>query len=144
MLTQGTILQYQTTGNTWSEITNVKSIPAPTNSKDQIETTHLTSTRKSYINGLADSESMSFNIGYTTAGYKAVFQALDGKPAKFRVIYPDKTGISFEGEGAVWRNETNVNEALDYTLEVTVSAGPDELPEGSALPLSAPEKKESK
>ena len=125
MSTQGTTLEYQISGGTWETIDNVKSIPAPTSSRDQLETTHLTSTRKSYINGLADSESMSFTIGYTTTGFATVYQALDGNTARFRVTFNDGLAFEFSGEGAVWVNETNVNEVREYTLEVTVSSGPD-------------------
>ncbi len=62
-------LMHETTGNTWTKLVDIKDYPDIGGSPETLETTTLSDSMQTYINGIQSSEAMEFTINYDPVIY---------------------------------------------------------------------------
>lgn len=124
LLSKGTVLSYKS-GATTVPIAAVKSIPALGSDPEKVDVTHLGSERKSYIEGIPDSDNLEFAIVYQGKNFKDIHTLVADKTTKeWAVTYPDGMKVTFKGTASFKFDGTEVNGALGFSLVIVVSEGP--------------------
>lgn len=124
VLTKGITLGYKAdgVGTTYTDLTNLQEIPdLGNNAPDKIDITVLSDSAKKSMDGLADSaQDLEFTFLYEDAQFTAL-SALTGQKY-WKVTLPDNTAATFTGSCSVKLGKAKVNEALIYTLTVSVDS----------------------
>lgn len=132
LLSKGTVLSYAGSGGTEVPIAAVKSIPALGSDPEKVEVTHLGSERKSYIEGIPDTENLEFAIVYQSKNFADIHQLVaDKTPKKWTITFPDGMKSTFTGTASYKFDGVEVNGALGYSLVIVVSEGPNFTPAGT-------------
>lgn len=129
VLSKGTTLSYKKE-DSYVKVAGVKSIPQIGSDPERIDVTDLSSEKRQYIAGLQDVDNLEFAVVYRTAEF-ATFQSFAesaSSATEFKIEYPDGMTVGFKGEPAVRIGATEVNGALEYTIVIVVSDGPDITP----------------
>lgn len=84
---------------TYTSVPEAKAFPVPSTTTEYPEVTSLDSPNgfREFISGLKDAGEVSFQCGYTTAGYTLI-NGLDGVLAYVRVTFPLAPGQSTDGD----------------------------------------------
>lgn len=127
LLSKGTALSYSQDGKAYTPVAAVKTVPALGSDPEKVDVTHLQSAHKSYIAGIRDSENLEFAVIYQTKNF-AEMQKLEGKSLKWKVTFPDGLEATFTGESALKFSGAEVNGALEFSIVVVVSDGPNFTP----------------
>lgn len=125
VLSKGTKLSYKS-GEDFVVVAGVKSIPQIGSDPERIDVTDLQSEKRRYIAGLQDVDNLEFAVVYQTAAF-ATFQTFAetaSSSTEFKIEYPDGMTVDFKGEPTVRIGATEVNGALEYTIVIVVSDGP--------------------
>lgn len=95
----GGTVEVSSDGSTFSEVPEAKALPVPATTTEYPEVTSLDSTGgfREFMNGLKDAGEVSFQCGYTPAGY-ALLDGLDGVKAYWRVTFPLAPSQSSTGD----------------------------------------------
>ncbi|MBL1228132.1 phage tail protein [Enterococcus sp. BWB1-3] len=130
LLSKDTTLSYKVGGApTFTEVVGLQSTPELGSDPDQVETTTLADSKKTYIKGLQDTDTLQFGILYDATVYDELNTVAEtGGQVNWQVKFPDGSTFDFTGEAAVKMGGAEVNGALTFTLSVVVSAGPDFVP----------------
>lgn len=129
LLSKGTALSYKSSGDSYTAVAAVKTIPAIGSDPEKVDVTHLGSEKKSYVKGLEDSENLEFSIIYQGKNFKDIHALCKiGKETDFKITYPDGMEVTFTGTPSFKFNGAEVNSALEFSLVVVVSKGPDIKP----------------
>jgi hypothetical protein len=123
ILTKGIKLSYSTTGtSTYTALTNLQEIPEIGNgAREKIETTTLADDTKQYIAGLGDGgQELSFKFLYDKDQFESLID-LEGS-CFWKVELPDGINANFKGVPAVKLNSASPNNAITYTLVITVES----------------------
>ena len=87
-------------GSTYTNVIEVTAITPPQYSRDAVETTHLLSTNgyRTFIGGLKDGGSVSFDINWDPSNSDVVIAALEAATnGQFKITFPDATTCVFGG-----------------------------------------------
>lgn len=100
----GGTVEVSSDGSTYQEVPEAKSIPVPQTSQEYPEVTSLDSPGgfREYLAGLKDAGELSFQAGYTSAGYTLI-DGLEGVNAYWRVTFPLAAGQSTTGDVFTFR-----------------------------------------
>lgn len=131
ILSKGTTLSYKgASDDSFTVVAGVKSVPQIGSDPERVDVTDLQSEKRKYIAGLQDVDNLEFAVVYQTAAF-AKFQAF-AKTAtsatEFEIEYPDGMTVTFKGEPSVRIGATEVNGAIEYSIVIVVSEGPDIVP----------------
>lgn len=133
----GTRLFYKPS-STWVEIPDVKSYPSFMGAPEQVETTCISDTQKTYAPGQSDPGSMEFGMAYSGMGAGtnwALMRAVQtaGTDTPFQTVFPDGSGFRWNAKVALSMNEVgDGNSPLEFTTtmfptgEITPVADTDE------------------
>ena len=122
VLTKGITLGYKASGDTYKTLTNLQEIPEIGNgAPEKIEVTVLTDDNKKYIAGLGDSgQDLSFKFLYEKEQFEELVALDDSQD--WKVSMPDGIAATFKGIGAVKFDSATPNNAITYTLTITVES----------------------
>lgn len=122
ILTKGIKLSYKTSGETYTELTNLMEIPEIGNGeKEMIDVTVLTDDVKKSIAGLGDSaQTLAFKFLYVKEQFNTL-AAMDSS-TDWKVEMPDGVNATFTGTPAVKFDSAAPNAALTYTLSIGVES----------------------
>lgn len=116
-ISKGIKLSYKASGETYTELTNLQSIPDMGGSADSIEITTLADAAHTYTNGILDyGDSLEFIFLYEKEQFTTL-NALTGSQ-NWKVELPDNSACTFSGSASVSLTGVGVNEALTYTLSI--------------------------
>lgn len=122
-ISKGIKLSYKTTGQTYTDLTNLQEIPELGGDTESIEITVLSDAAHMYTNGIKNyGDSLSFKFLYDTTQF-ATLNALSGS-VDWKVSLPDgengviDTECTFSGTCSVKLDGVGVNSALTYTLSI--------------------------
>ena len=122
ILTKGIKLYYKTSGETYTELTNLIDLPEIGNGeKEMIDVTVLTDDVKKSIAGLGDSaQTLAFKFLYVKEQFNTL-AAMDSS-TDWKVEMPDGVNATFTGTPAVKFDSAAPNAALTYTLSIGVES----------------------
>ena len=128
--TYGVYLMHKSgTGATYAKLVDIKDFPDLGGAAEMLETTTLSDSMQTYIEGIQSSDALEFTANYTKADYTTL-QALKGEEESYAVYIgatdgvPDgKNGIfMFDGYLSVRVNGGGVNEVIGMTISITPSS----------------------
>ena len=116
-ISKGIKLSYKASGDTYTELTNLQSIPDMGGSADSIEITTLADGAHTYTNGILDyGDSLDFVFLYEKEQFTTLNTLTGSK--NWKVELPDNSACTFSGSASVSLTGVGVNEALTYTLSI--------------------------
>lgn len=128
LLSKGTVLSYKN-GEVYVDVAGVKGIPQVGGDPERVDVTTLVDDKRKYIAGIEDTDNLEFAIVYQTANFTTIHALVEtGTEAEFKVVYPDGMAVTFTGQPKFKFSAAEINGALEFTLVVVVSAGPDFAP----------------
>lgn len=122
ILTKGITLSYKGATGEFTVLTNLQEIPEIGNgAREKVETTTLTDNVKTYIAGLGDSgQDLAFKFLYEKEQFQALAEITETQD--WKVSMPDAVAATFSGTPSVKFDAASPNNALTYTLTVTVES----------------------
>lgn len=128
LLTKGTVLSYKKLAE-FVELAGVKGIPQLGGDPERVDVTTLADAKRKYIAGIEDTDNLEFAIVYQTANFTDVHTLVEtGVETEFKVVYPDGMAVTFKGVPKFKFSAAEINGALEFTLVIVVSDGPDFVP----------------
>lgn len=129
----GTKLSYSQDGKTWTDITDVKTIPSIGGNPQTIDVTTLADDRQKQIPGIKQSSSLAFQCVYKGDNFKNAQAICDNHVTyQFKVTYPDGMIATFAGRATMAMDSLSTNAAVGFTITITVSDGPNFTPAATA------------
>ena len=117
VISKGIKLSYKTSGETYTELTNLQEIPELGGDAEAIEITTLADAAHMYTDGILNyGDSLAFVFLYEKTQFTTL-QGLTGS-VDFKVSLPDNSTCSFSGTCSVKLAGVGVNAALTYTLSI--------------------------
>ncbi|MGM0214969.1 phage tail tube protein [Enterococcus sp. AZ109] len=130
LLSKGTKLGYKAGGgSTYTDVKGLQSTPEVGGDPEQVEVTDLSDSKKRYVSGLQDVDTLEFGVLYDSAVFGALetLQSNDTS-VDWELAFPDGSKFTFKGKPTVKMGGAEVNGALAFTLSIVVSEGPDFVP----------------
>lgn len=125
MLTKGITLGYNKTGNSgsYTNLPNLQTVPSLGGDIDKVETTVLSDSARTYINGLIDYGDLEFGFVYdadqATSSFKMLKEIEDsGDQAYFQVGFPDGSKFNFMGQVHVATGDADVGAVILFTAQI--------------------------
>lgn len=122
-ISKGIKLSYKTSGETYTDLTNLQEIPELGGDTESIEITVLSDAAHMYTNGIKNyGDSLAFKFLYDTIQFTTL-NSLSGS-VDWKVSLPDgengaiDTTCTFSGTCSVKLDGVGVNSALTYTLSI--------------------------
>lgn len=127
-------------GGALHDIEEVVNITGPDGKAKLIDTTHLKSTGKEYLQGLADWGALSCDCNFTGETYQMFVRTMYATQAPattFRVKIPDETGaayhvFTFEGIVTSWNLDVKTDDKVGLKIALQVSGAVDYAPPGGS------------
>ena len=117
VISKGIKLSYKTSGETYTELTNLQEIPDLGGESEAIEITTLADAAHMYTDGLLNyGDSLGFKFLYEKEQFSAL-GALTGSQS-WKVQLPDSATCTFSGACSVKLDGVGTNAALTYTLSI--------------------------
>lgn len=117
VISKGIKLSYKTSGETYTDLTNLQEIPDLGGETEAIEITTLSDAAHMYTDGLLNyGDSLGFKFLYEKEQFSAL-GALTGSQG-WKVQLPDGATCTFGGACSVKLDSVGVNAALTYTLSI--------------------------
>ena len=117
IISRGIKLSYKTSGETYTDLTNLQEIPDLGGDSEAIEITTLDDAAHMYTDGILNyGDSLAFIFLYKKEQFTAL-QGLEGS-IEWKVSLPDNTTCTFSGTSSVKLAGVGVNAALTYTLSI--------------------------
>ena len=122
ILTKGIKVYYKTSGETYTELTNLMEVPEIGNGdKEMVDVTVLTDDVKKSIAGLGDSaQTLAFKFLYVKEQFNTL--AAMTNSTDWKVEMPDGVNATFTGTPSVKFDSAAPNAALTYTLSIGVES----------------------
>ena len=120
------------TGETYEKLVDIKDYPDIGGSPETLETTTLSDSMQTYINGIQSSEAMEFTINYTSEVYDTISEMADtetdfaiwfGGTETGGVVTPtgDEGKFSFKGFISIRISGKGVNEVREAVISIAPS-----------------------
>lgn len=128
ILTKDTTLSVKTDGAMdFTELELLMEVPELGGDPEKVETTTLKNGVKTYIPGVKDLGDLAFKFLYDNSAETSDYRVLrgiqdSGKPAEFKVTYPDGTGHAFTAYVNVKMDSAAVNNALTFTASMSLQS----------------------
>ena len=117
VISKGIKLSYKTSGETYTELTNLQEIPDLGGETEAIEITTLADAAHMYTDGLLNyGDSLGFKFLYEKEQFSTL-SALTGSQ-DWKVQLPDSATCTVGGACSVKLDSVGVNAALTYTLSI--------------------------
>lgn len=120
------------TGDTYEKLVDIKDYPDIGGSPETLETTTLSDSMQTYINGIQSSEAMEFTINYESTTYDTIAEMADeeqdfaiwfGGTESAGVVTPtgDEGKFSFKGYISIRVSGKGVNEVREAVISIAPS-----------------------
>ena len=122
--TFGIQLMHKGTGSTYVKLVDIKDFPDLGGAPEMLETTTLSDSMQTYIEGIQSADALEFTANYTKADYEKLV-ALKGANNQFAVFFNDDSTngskFYFSGYLSVRVNGGGVNEVVGMTISIAPS-----------------------
>jgi hypothetical protein len=107
---------------TWTKLIDVKTTPQLGGAPELLETTTLSDSAQTYINGIQSTEAMTFVANYSSADYDSL-KLLENQTNDYAVWFGNNGDgaegkFKFKGQLSVFINETSVNSVVEMTITI--------------------------
>ena len=120
MSTYGITLMHKGTGSTYDKLIDIKDFPDLGGAPEMLETTTLSDSMQTYIEGIQSSDALEFTANYTKEDYTKC-NALKGKKESYAVYFGEE-GVNgkfeFDGYLSARVNGGGVNEVVGMTISI--------------------------
>ena len=111
------------TGDTYEKLIDIKDFPDLGGSPEMLETTTLSDSMQTYIEGIQSLDALEFTANYTLADFKKI-KAMEGKETEFAVWFGAE-GVDgkfeFKGQISAFPVGGGVNEVVGMTISIAPS-----------------------
>ena len=122
--TYGIQLMHKGTGSTYTKLVDIKDFPDLGGAPEMLETTTLSDSMQTYIEGIQSADALEFSANYSKADYDKLV-ALKGKNEAFAVFFNEDTTngskFYFSGYLSARVNGGGVNEVVGMTISIAPS-----------------------
>lgn len=118
--TYGITLMHKAMGDTYEKLIDIKDFPDLGGAPEMLETTSLSDSMQTYIEGIQSSDALEFTANYTKEDYTKC-NALKGKKEGYAVYFGEEgvNGIfEFDGYLSARVNGGGVNEVVGMTISI--------------------------
>ena len=120
MSTYGITLMHKGDGSTYTKLVDIKDFPDLGGAPEMLETTTLSDSMQTYIEGIQSSDALEFTANYTKEDY-ASLNELKGKKESYAVYFGEE-GVNgkftFDGYLSARVNGGGVNEVVGMTISI--------------------------
>ena len=120
MSTYGITLMHKGEGSTYTKLIDIKDFPDLGGAPEMLETTTLSDSMQTYIEGIQSSDALEFTANYTKEDYTKC-NALKGKKESYAVYFGEE-GVNgkfeFDGYLSARVNGGGVNEVVGMTISI--------------------------
>lgn len=121
VISKGLKLSYKSSGETYTDLTDLQEIPELGGEQDSIEITTLADEAHVYTGGLLSyGESLAFKFLYSSEQFNTL-NGLTGSQ-DWKVALPDSSTCTFSGTCSVKLDGVGTNSVLTYTLSIKPSS----------------------
>ncbi|MFT8584822.1 phage tail tube protein [Liquorilactobacillus hordei] len=126
LVATGTKLEMSADGTAFTEIAGIKTIPDIGADPETVDVTDLADTKKKSVAGIENTQNLALACVYKGENFTdLIAKSGDGKQYHWKVTYPDGMTATFQGSFTIKIGNVAVNGAMDFTITVVVSDGPD-------------------
>lgn len=122
--TYGIYLMHKaSTGDTYTKLIDIKDFPDLGGAPEMLETTTLSDSMQTYIEGIQSADALEFTANYSKADY-ATLSALKGENEGYAVYFGEDGAdgkFTFSGYLSVRVNGGGVNEVVGMTISIAPS-----------------------
>ncbi len=125
--TYGVTLKWGTSAESLSKKVDIKNFPDLGGAPELIETTTLSDSMQTFINGIQSAGEMAFTCNYTKADYTAV-KADEGKELYYALEFGengDEGVFVWQGEHSVYLTGGEVNGVVEMVISIAPSTKPE-------------------
>ena len=118
--TFGIQLMHKASGGSYTKLVDIKDFPDLGGSSELLETTTLSDSMQTYIEGIQSADALEFTANYTKADYETLV-ALKGDKEPFAVFFGEDGAngtFYFDGYLSVRVNGGGVNEVVGMTISI--------------------------
>ena len=118
--TFGIQLMHKASGGSYTKLVDIKDFPDLGGAPEMLETTTLSDSMQTYIEGIQSADALEFTANYTKTDYDTLV-ALKGDKESFAVFFGDEGAngtFYFEGYLSVRVNGGGVNEVVGMTISI--------------------------
>lgn len=122
MISAGTKILLDETQDGGKELKYCESTPSLGASPSEVDVTALENMNKITVPGIKEFDSMEFSFFYDTAQFKMLHPLCDNTTDHtITVVFPDQLKVKLTGKLSVALSSASVNEAIKYTLTISLS-----------------------
>ena len=121
--TQGIYLMHKKEGASYTALVDIKDFPDLGGSPEMLETTTLSNSMQTYIEGIQSADALEFTANYDHTKYLELVE-LKGKDESYAVYFGEDGGdgmFTFKGYLSVRVNGGGVNEVVGMTISIAPS-----------------------
>lgn len=126
LVATGTTLEMSTDGTSFTTIAGLKTVPDIGADPETVDVTDLSDTKKKSVAGIENTQNLALACVYKGTNFAdLISKSGDGNQYHWKVTYPDGLVATFQGSFTLKIGNVAVNGAMDFTITVVVSDGPD-------------------
>lgn len=123
MSTYGIYLMHKGTGDTYTKLIDIKDFPDLGGAPEMLETTTLSDSMQTFIEGIQSSDALEFTCNYSKDDYTTL-NALKGKEEEYAVYFGEEGTngkFTFKGYLSARVSGGGVNEVVGMTVSIAPS-----------------------
>ena len=118
--TYGVTLKWGESSTDVAKVVDIKDFPDLMGSPETLETTTLSDSAQTFINGIRSTEQMQFTCNYSKAEFAAVNDDAE-KPLFYELSFSDGSKFTWQGQHSCSIMGKGVNEVIEFAINVSAS-----------------------
>ena len=118
--TYGVFLKWGESAENVAKIVDIKDFPDLMGAPETLETTTLSDSAQTFINGIRSTEQMQFTCNYSKADFTAVNEDAE-KPLFYELSFSDGSKFTWQGQHSCSITGKGVNEVIEFVINATAS-----------------------
>ena len=118
--TYGVTLKWGESSTDVAKVVDIKDFPDLMGSPETLQTTTLSDSAQTFINGIRSTEQMQFTCNYSKAEFAAVNDDAE-KPLFYELSFSDGSKFTWQGQHSCSIMGKGVNEVIEFAINVSAS-----------------------
>lgn len=115
------VLKWGESADAVEQVIDIKDFPDLIGEPNLLETTTLSDSQQTYINGIKSADLMSFTFNYTKEDFQSVKDD-EGKALFYELSFSDGSAFTWQGQHTVGLPGKGVDEVLEATINIAPSS----------------------